>query len=109
MSNKAKKGVLLVQLGTPNAPTTGEVRKYLTEFLMDPRVMDIPVISRNLLVKGVIVPKRAPQTAHTYTTIWDEQTGSPLLHYSQEQRSEERRVGKEWRSRSEPYDRKNHE
>lgn len=85
MSNKAKKGVLLVQLGTPNAPTTGEVRKYLTEFLMDPRVMDIPVISRNLLVKGVIVPKRAPQTAHTYTTIWDEQTGSPLLHYSQEQ------------------------
>ena len=85
MSNKAKKGVLLVQLGTPNAPTTGEVRKYLTEFLMDPRVMDIPVISRNLLVKGVIVPKRAPRTAHTYTTIWDEQTGSPLLYYSQEQ------------------------
>lgn len=83
MSNKAKKGVLLVQLGTPNAPTTSEVRKYLTEFLMDPRVMDIPTLSRNLLVKGIIVPKRASKSAETYATIWHEQHGSPLMYYSE--------------------------
>lgn len=83
MSKKATKGVLLVQLGTPNSPTTGEVRKYLTEFLMDPRVMDIPYVSRTLLVKGIIVPRRASKSAATYSTIWDEQTGSPLMYYSE--------------------------
>ena len=99
MSNKAKKGVLLVQLGTPNSPTTGEVKKYLTEFLMDPRVMDIPYISRTLLVKGIIVPKRAPRSADTYKSIWCEVNGSPLMHYSiiqrdmlQEQLGEEYQV-----------------
>lgn len=74
MDKKAKKGVLLVQLGTPNAPETSEVKKYLTEFLMDGRVMDIPYIGRSLLVKGVIVPKRAANSAATYKTIWDEET-----------------------------------
>lgn len=82
MSKKAKKGVLLVQLGTPNSPTSGEVKKYLTEFLMDPRVMDIPYLSRTLLVKGIIVPRRASKSAHTYATIWSEENGSPLMHYS---------------------------
>jgi len=82
MNNQRKKGVLLVQLGTPNAPSTPEVRRYLTEFLMDGRVMDIPVLGRNLLVKGVIVPKRAAQSAETYATIWHEVNGSPLMYYS---------------------------
>jgi len=82
MNNQRKKGVLLVQLGTPDAPSTPEVRKYLTEFLMDGRVMDIPLLGRNLLVKGVIVPKRAAQSAETYATIWDEVNGSPLMYYS---------------------------
>jgi len=86
MSKKAKKAVLLVQLGTPNAPNTSEVRKYLTEFLMDPRVMDIPYVSRTLLVKGIIVPRRASKSAHTYSTIWDKETGSPLMYYSEIQR-----------------------
>lgn len=86
MSKSATKGVLLVQLGTPNAPTTPEVRKYLTEFLMDPRVIDIPLLGRTLLVKGAIVPKRAPRSAATYRTIWDEKTGSPLMYYSELQR-----------------------
>lgn len=76
----------MVQLGTPDNPTTSDVRKYLTEFLMDPRVMDIPYLGRTLLVKGAIVPKRAPLSAATYRTIWDEQTGSPLMYYSQLQR-----------------------
>lgn len=82
MNKKAKKGVLLVQLGTPDAPTTPEVKRYLTEFLMDGRVMDIPYLSRTLLVKGVIVPRRAPKSAATYKTIWDDNTGSPLMYYS---------------------------
>lgn len=86
MSKRATKGVLLVQLGTPNAPTTPEVRRYLTEFLMDPRVMDISYLGRSLLVKGLIVPKRAPRSAATYKTIWDAKTGSPLLYYSEIQR-----------------------
>lgn len=82
MNSKRKKGVLLVQLGTPDAPSTPDVRRYLTEFLMDGRVMDIPALGRNLLVKGVIVPKRAAQSAATYATIWDEVHGSPLMYYS---------------------------
>lgn len=86
MNKKAKKGVLLVQLGTPDAAAAPEVRRYLTEFLMDGRVMDIPYIGRSLLVKGVIVPKRAANSAATYKTIWDEKTGSPLMHYSLRQR-----------------------
>ncbi|MBD1433045.1 ferrochelatase [Sphingobacterium sp. DN00404] len=86
MSKNATKGILLVQLGTPDNPTTADVRRYLTEFLMDPRVMDIPYLGRTLLVKGVIVPKRSPLSAATYRTIWDNETGSPLLYYSKLQR-----------------------
>jgi len=51
MSKKATKGILLVQLGTPDSPATSDVRKYLTEFLMDGRVIDIPYINRTLLVR----------------------------------------------------------
>jgi ferrochelatase len=82
MSKRATKGVLMVQLGTPDSPKTADVRRYLTEFLMDGRVIDIPSLGRNLLVKGVIVPKRAAQSAATYATIWDEKNGSPLMYYS---------------------------
>lgn len=82
MNKKAKKGVLLVQLGTPDAPETPDVKRYLTEFLMDGRVMDIPYMGRSLLVKGVIIPKRAANSAATYKTIWDKETGSPLMYYS---------------------------
>lgn len=77
-----KKGVLLVNLGTPDSPSTADVRKYLKEFLMDERVIDIPAFNRNLLVKGIIVPFRSPKTAKLYKEIWDDTTGSPLMHYS---------------------------
>ena len=50
-----KKGVLLVNLGTPDSPEVRDVRKYLDEFLMDERVIDIPTLNRNLLVRGIIV------------------------------------------------------
>ena len=78
----AKKGILLVNLGTPDSPETKDVRKYLNEFLMDPRVIDINPISRTLLVKGIIAPFRSPKSAKLYKHIWSETTGSPLLHYS---------------------------
>ncbi|MBD1394329.1 ferrochelatase [Mucilaginibacter glaciei] len=78
----AKKGVLLVNLGTPDSPATADVRKYLDEFLMDPRVIDVNAALRTVLVKGIIVPFRAPKSAKLYKAIWDDQTGSPLKHYS---------------------------
>src|ERR1700712_1312234 len=78
----SKKGVLLINLGTPDSPSTADVREYLRKFLMDPRVIDINAFSRTLLVKGIIVPTRGPKSAKLYQKIWDEKTGSPLLHYS---------------------------
>ncbi|HWZ16223.1 MAG TPA: ferrochelatase [Mucilaginibacter sp.] len=78
----AKKGVLLVNLGTPDSPETKDVRRYLNEFLMDPRVIDINPVSRALLVRGIIAPFRSPKSAKLYQKIWSDETGSPLLHYS---------------------------
>ena len=75
-----KKGVLLVNLGTPDSPSVPDVRRYLDEFLMDGRVIDIKPIPRNLLVRGLIIPFRAPNSAKIYKEIWTEE-GSPLLLY----------------------------
>nr|WP_068889049.1 ferrochelatase [Pedobacter panaciterrae] len=76
-----KKGILLVNLGTPDSPEVKDVRKYLDQFLMDERVIDINAFNRTLLVKGIIVPFRSPKTSKLYKEIWDE-NGSPLLYYS---------------------------
>ena len=76
-----KKGVLLVNLGTPDSTSVKDVRRYLDQFLMDERVIDFPAPVRFLLVKGIIVPFRSPKTAKLYREIWDE-NGSPLFHYS---------------------------
>jgi ferrochelatase len=76
-----KKGILFVNLGTPDSPEVSDVRKYLDQFLMDERVIDIPAFNRTLLVKGIIVPFRSPKTAKLYKEIWDE-NGSPLLYFS---------------------------
>jgi ferrochelatase len=84
---RGKKGVLLINLGTPDSPSTADVRKYLREFLMDPRVIDINPISRTLLVKGIIAPTRGPKSAKLYQKIWHDKTGSPLLHYSKLQKN----------------------
>lgn len=78
----AKKGILLVNLGTPDSPETPDVRKYLNEFLMDKRVIDVPYITRTVLVKGIITPFRSSKSAKLYKEIWDE-NGSPLMYYSQ--------------------------
>ena len=71
-------GVLLINLGTPRSPATGDVRRYLREFLMDPRVLDMPALPRWLLVNGVIAPFRAPRSAAAYQKIWSPD-GSPQL------------------------------
>ncbi len=78
----SKKGILLVNLGTPDSPSTANVRKYLKQFLMDGRVIDVNPVLRNVLVKGVIVPFRGPKSAKLYKEIWNDDTGSPLMHYS---------------------------
>jgi ferrochelatase len=82
----SKKGVLLINLGTPDSPAVSDVRKYLDEFLMDPRVIDVNPVLRTFLVKGIIVPFRSPKSAKLYKEIWSNETGSPLLHYSRLQR-----------------------
>lgn len=76
-----KTGILLVNLGTPDSPAVGDVKKYLKEFLNDPRVIDLPTYKRYPLVNFIIVPFRAARSAKLYEKIWTEK-GSPLLHYS---------------------------
>jgi ferrochelatase len=82
MGMKNKIGVLLVNLGTPDSPSVGDVRSYLSQFLNDPRVIDIPWLSRKLLVNFIIVPFRAPKSAKVYKELWTE-NGSPLVYYSE--------------------------
>ena len=78
---KPTTGVLLINVGTPDSPAVGDVRKYLSQFLNDPRVIDIPWIARKLLVNAIIVPFRAPKSAKLYKQMWTPE-GSPLLIHS---------------------------
>ncbi len=73
-----KQVILLTNLGSPNSTRVNDVRKYLRRFLMDERVIDIPQISRWLLVNGIIAPFRAPRSASKYKKIWTPE-GSPLI------------------------------
>ena len=76
--------VLLIQLGTPDSPKTSDVRRYLSEFLNDPRVIDLPFIARKLLVNGIIVPFRAPKSAKIYQELWEMSGGvSPLVTHTE--------------------------
>lgn len=76
-------GILLINLGTPDSPSKASVKKYLNEFLMDKRVIDLPYLIRLILVQGIIVPFRSKKSAHNYQTIWTEK-GSPLLFHTLE-------------------------
>ncbi len=73
-----RQGLLLVNLGTPDAPETGAVRRYLREFLFDPRVLDIPAPLRWGLLELLILPTRPARSAQAYRKVWTE-AGSPLL------------------------------
>lgn len=77
-------GVLILNLGTPDAPTTSAVRRYLNEFLSDPRVIDKPRWLWWLVLHGIILRFRPRKAAHAYQQIWTEQ-GSPLLTISEKQ------------------------
>jgi protoporphyrin/coproporphyrin ferrochelatase len=70
-------GVLLINLGTPNAPEPGSVRLYLKEFLSDPRVIEIPQLVWQPILRGIILNTRPRKSAHAYRQIWTEE-GSPL-------------------------------
>ncbi|WP_395391132.1 ferrochelatase [Novosphingobium sp. BL-8A] len=70
-------GVLLVNLGTPDAPTAPAVRRYLAEFLSDPRVVEIPAIAWKPILHGVILRTRPAKSAHAYSQVWTDK-GSPL-------------------------------
>ena len=72
-----KVGVLLINLGTPNAPEPGAVRLYLKEFLSDPRVIEIPQLVWQPILRGVILPLRPRKSARAYRQVWTEE-GSPL-------------------------------
>jgi ferrochelatase len=78
-----KTGVIIVNLGTPDSPSVPDVRKYLREFLMDGRVIDVPYILRWILVNLIIAPFRAPKSSKTYKKLWQER-GSPLKFYGQD-------------------------
>src|SRR5258706_930635 len=80
----ASRGVLLINLGTPDAPTASAVRRYLREFLWDPRVVQIPRPLWFLILHFLILPFRPRKTARKYAAIWRED-GSPLRIYHERQ------------------------
>jgi len=74
----AKRGIILMNLGSPDSTSVPDLRKYLTQFLMDEKVIDKPWLLRSILVKGLIVPFRSPKSAEAYRKIWWPE-GSPLI------------------------------
>jgi ferrochelatase len=78
MAQPGTRGILLMNLGSPDSTAVPDVRRYLMEFLMDGRVIDYPWLFRKILVGGIIVPSRAPKSAEAYKTIWTKE-GSPLV------------------------------
>jgi ferrochelatase len=75
-------GLLLLNLGTPDSTDVAAVRRYLREFLSDPRVIDVNPVGRALLLNLIILPFRPAKSAHAYRSIWDPERGSPLLYHS---------------------------
>ncbi len=76
-------GVLLVNLGSPDSTSVKDVRRYLDEFLMDERVLDIPWLTRRLLLSGIILRTRPKRSAKAYSKVWQD-TGSPLIYISEQ-------------------------
>lgn len=76
------KGVLLVNLGSPDSTNPKDVKRYLDEFLMDPRVIDVPYWLRSFIVRGIILNTRPKKSAEAYAKIWWEE-GSPLIVLSE--------------------------
>jgi len=91
-------GLLLVNLGTPDAPTPAAVRRYLAEFLWDERVIDLHPVARAALLYGVVLPFRPARSARAYTKVWDPVRGSPLLFHGLDLRDAvAQRLGQGWK------------
>jgi ferrochelatase len=84
--NTNSSAIILMNLGSPDSTSVQDLKKYLTEFLMDERVIDKPYLYRSLLVKGIIVPFRAKNSAEAYKKVWTED-GSPLIVISKQLQS----------------------
>ncbi|KRL39046.1 ferrochelatase [Liquorilactobacillus uvarum] len=80
-----KKGVLLINLGTPKTPTEEDVRVYLKHFLGDPRVIDMPRWKWKPILNLMILPHRPAKSAKLYQQIWSDEHGSPLQYYTEQQ------------------------
>ena len=90
-------GVLIVNLGTPSSPSATDVRRYLREFLLDPRVIDVTAWKRWLVVNAFILPFRPKESGEAYSKVWTDE-GSPLLVHSRNlARKVQDRVGDEVR------------
>lgn len=76
-----KRAVILMNLGSPDSTQHKDVKKYLTQFLMDERVIDKPYLLRSLLVKGIIVPFRTAKSSKAYQSVWTDE-GAPLIIFS---------------------------
>ncbi|ASJ70408.1 ferrochelatase [Granulosicoccus antarcticus] len=83
--SEGRLGVLIVNLGTPAAPETGAVRRYLAEFLSDPRIIELPRWLWKIILHGVILRIRPARSAKAYREVWSDETGSPLLSISRQQ------------------------
>ena len=81
----ARTGILLCNLGTPDAPTAAAVRPYLAQFLSDDRVVEIPKLAWWPILHGIILRTRPAKSAAKYATVWHEKDGSPLLHWTTRQ------------------------
>jgi ferrochelatase len=87
IKDSSRRGIVLMNLGSPDSTEVKDVRRYLDEFLMDERVIDSPWLLRSILVKGIIVPFRAPKSAEAYESIWTKD-GSPLVHITRQLQEE---------------------
>ncbi|GMA69524.1 ferrochelatase [Leuconostoc litchii] len=90
-----KKGLLLVNLGTPDSPETDDVKTYLKEFLSDSNVIQMPKLLWQPILRGKILPKRAPKSAQLYQKIW-RKDGSPLMVYAQKQTEQVQQLVPDW-------------
>src|SRR5688572_18661519 len=90
-----KIGVLLINLGTPDSPDAGAVRRYLGQFLSDRRVVEIPPLLWQPILRGIILTTRPKKSAHAYRQVWTEE-GSPLAAITARQSLDlQRRLGDE--------------
>jgi len=86
--DQAKTGVMLVNLGSPESAEPGAVRRFLREFLSDPRVVEIPKWLWFFILNGIVLLVRPKKSAAAYQKVWSEEYGSPLIHYTKLQASE---------------------